>query len=57
MIKPEDDPITNPEDSAPAGRRKQKAGRNIVTFFIIYAVGAFSMYLFIVLYGAISSSN
>ena len=55
-IKPEKDPITNPEDSRPAAVRKQRAGRGIATFFIIFALGAFSLYLFIVLYGSLTSN-
>ncbi|MCJ8508878.1 hypothetical protein MUU53_13260 [Rhizobium lemnae] len=55
-IKPQNDPITSPEDSRPTAVRKQRAGRNIVTFFVIYALGAFSLYIFIVLYGALTSN-
>lgn len=56
MVHPNNDPIASPEDTKPQVERKQRAGRNIVTFFIIFAVGAFSLYLFIVLYGAVSST-
>jgi hypothetical protein len=54
---PHNDPITSPEDTAPEGRRKQRAGRGLVTFFIIFAVGAFSLYLFIVVFGSVASTQ
>jgi hypothetical protein len=53
---PHADPITSPQDTAAEGRKKQRAGRGIVTFFIIFAVGAFSLYLFIVIYGSVAST-
>ncbi len=52
---PKNDPIASPEDSASDRRKKQRAGRGIVTFFIIFAIGAFSLYLFIVFFGSIAS--
>lgn len=57
MTRPDNDPITSPEDSAAQADRKQNAGRGIVTFFIIFAAGAFAMYLFVIFYGAITGSN
>lgn len=58
MLKdPQNDPIANPEDSPTARRRKQRGGRGIVTFFILFALGAFSMYLFVVIYGSVVSSQ
>ncbi|MBP2549829.1 hypothetical protein J2858_002762 [Neorhizobium galegae] len=54
---PDNDPIAQPEDSLPTQRRKRRAGGGIVTFFIIFAIGAFSLYLFIVFYGAIAGSQ
>ncbi|MBT9369033.1 hypothetical protein [Rhizobium sp. CSW-27] len=57
MLKdPENDPIASPEDSPAARRRKQRGGRGIVTFFILFALAAFSMYLFIVIYGSVAST-
>ncbi|MGF9692448.1 MULTISPECIES: hypothetical protein [unclassified Rhizobium] len=56
MIKDiRNDPIASPEDSAPERQQKQRAGRGIITFFIIFAAGAFCLYLFIVLYGSMTS--
>ncbi|MCY1665899.1 hypothetical protein [Rhizobium sp. SL86] len=58
MIKDlKNDPIASPEDDAPERRKKQRAGRTIITFFIIYALGAFSLYLFIVFFGSIASTQ
>jgi hypothetical protein len=58
MIKDlKNDPIASPEDTAPERRKKQRAGRSIITFVIIYAAGAFGLYLFIVVFGSISSSQ
>lgn len=54
---PKNDPIASPEDTAPERRRKRRAGRGIVTFFIIFALGAFSLYLFIIFYGSIASTQ
>lgn len=55
-LKSENDTITNPEDSRPAAVRKQQAGRGIVTFYVIFALGAFSLYLFILIYGSLTSN-
>jgi hypothetical protein len=54
---PLNDPIAQPEDSPATQRQKRRAGSGLVTFFIIFAVGAFSLYLFIVFYGAITASQ
>ncbi|WP_185969816.1 hypothetical protein [Rhizobium straminoryzae] len=57
MIKdPANDPITTPGDSPTDRRRKQRGGRGIVTFFILFALGAFAMYLFVVIYGSVAST-
>lgn len=53
---PQSDPITSPQDTAPEARKKQRAGRSIVGFFVIYALGAFSLYLVILIYGAITGA-
>ncbi|MDO1584184.1 hypothetical protein [Rhizobium oryzicola] len=53
---PENDPITAPEDSYSKRQQKRRGGRGLVSFFIIYTLAAFGLYLVIVLFGVIRSS-
>ncbi|MCO5731663.1 hypothetical protein [Rhizobium sp. SSA_523] len=58
MIKdPHNDPIASPEDGPAERQKKRKVGRTAITFIIIYALGAFSLYLFIVFFGSVASTQ